>query len=219
MGMTSYFRIGSAEAIAQALRQKAAFPLPEEESISSGLFPDDLDAVCRFLSTLRSAPVRTFAIYCGEALNGAQGDAEESGQVVPLKKSFVSLFGTLTDAEASEICTRLRQEQVDEAQEAYKRQSTYGARLRAIFWERSEFYGYIVVPPLLWFMFRRVLVVIGAISFMLAVDLILRPWLRRRKERPPKWPDDDYRGWLLKMAAICRRAEAQKKDLIYDWSL
>jgi len=219
MGMTSYFRIGSAVAIAQALRQNAAACLPQEESVSSGLFPDDLDAVCRILGALRSEPVGTFACYCGEPLNGSESDDEESGQVVRLNRTFVSLFGTLTDAEAGAISTRLRQEQFAEAQETYKRQSTYGATLRAIFSRRSEFYGYVVVPPFLWFVFRRVLVVIGAISFMLAVDLILRPWLRRREARPPEWPDDDYQGWLLDMAAICRRAEAQKKDLIYDWSL
>jgi hypothetical protein len=224
MSLISTFHAGPVSDVAAAIRDRPATADEEFPSAhASGLFQPGIDDACRELGKLRGKRPQGLKRYVAEVLDG---DGEES-QVVRLAPAFVKAFATLTDAEASEISRRLVEK---EAQEDRSSRARLVALASKPIQSRLDVVALMLMPVLGWHFALRfgarmtVALVVGAtvgIAF-LALTFVVLPWVRRRKippERPSRADGTGYVAELRDLAELCRKAERERLDLVYEWSL
>lgn len=224
MSLISTFYAGPAKDVAAAIRDRPATADQEFPSAqASGLFQPGVDAACRELGKLRGKRANGLKRYVAEVLDG---DGDES-QVVRLAPAFVKLFAELTEAEASEISRRLV------AQEAQEDRASRARRLALAskpIQSKLDVVALVIAPIFGWRFAsrfgagRNTALAVGAgvgVAFVALTFLVL-PWVRRRKLQPERAPGaggTDHAPELRDLAELCRKAQREELELVYEWSL
>lgn len=221
MSLISTFYAGPVKDVAAAIRDRPATADEEFPSAqASGLFQPGIDGACRELGKLRGKRAEGLKRYVAEVLDG---DGEES-QVVRLAPAFVKAFAALTEAEASEISRRLVEKDAQEDRGDRERRLALASKPIQ---SRLDVVALVITPVLAWSFAlrfgagRKAALVVGAavgVAFFALTFLVL-PWVRRRKIPPERPSDTDYAPELRELAELCRKAEREKLDLVYEWSL
>jgi hypothetical protein len=221
MSLISTFYVGPAKEIAAALRDRPETADEEFPSLqTSALFQSGIDAACRELGRIRGKRSAGLNRYVAEVLDG---DGEES-QVVRLKPAFVTTFAALTKTEAAEISRRLVEK--DEQEDHAFRQRQFALASKPI-QSKRDLLALIIMPVFAWSMALRMgttsraAILIGAVAGLafLALTFLVLPWIRRRKISPERSSQDDYAPSLSEIAELCRKAERDGLDVVYEWSL
>lgn len=221
MSLISTFYAGPVKDVATAIRDRPATADEEFPSAqASGLFQPGIDGACRELGKLRGKRAEGLKRYVAEVLDG---DGEES-QVVRLAPAFVKAFAALTEAEASEISRRLVEKDAQEDRADRERRLALASKPIQ---SRLDVVALVITPVLAWSFAlrfgagRKAALVVGAavgVAFFALTFLVL-PWVRRRKIPPERPSDTDYAPELGELAELCRKAERERLDLVYEWSL
>lgn len=223
MGLLSTFYAGSVEDMAAAIRDRPASADQEFPSVhASSLFLPGIDDACRELSRLRGNPVEGLKAYVAEVLTG--GDESE---LVRLTPAFVNAFSQLTDAEAGAVAQSLVERDTRENREFRAR---ILARASKPIQSRLDFVALILAPVFAWHfagkigasMHAAVLAGVTVGIVFAAISFFVLPAVRRRRilsEWAPLDNGSDYRSELMSIAELCRRAQREGLDVLYDWSL
>jgi hypothetical protein len=228
MSLISTFYAGAAPEIATAVRERPATADAEFASVdlgvritdTSGLFADQIDAACRELARMRGKRPVGMKRFIAEVLDG---DGEEA-QVVRLAPAFVKAFAALTEPETSELSRRLADREAEQDREFRERMLQLASRPIQ---SKFDYVALVIVPLFTWGFMRRagagstpsVLVAVAVGGAFVALTFLVLPWVRRRKIPAEKPSSLDYTRALAALAGLCRKAERERLDLVYEWSL